>query len=353
MLDRRDAPLAPLTTLRLGGPARRLLTAYDEDSLVAAVRDAEGPLLVLGGGSNLVLPDEGFAGTVVRVAVHGLSAAADGDRVLITAAAGEDWDAFVALCVADRLVGVEALSGIPGQVGASPVQNIGAYGQEVAQTIASVRAYDRTAGEVVVLSAADCGFTYRHSAFKAEPERWVVLAVTFSLAVGESSAPVGYAELARALGVEVGATAPLSDVRDAVLRLRRGKGMVLDAADPDTRSAGSFFTNPRLSAAEAEDLRDRVLARCGPDVTAPAWPDGDGRVKVSAAWLIERSGFGKGHFDGPVGISGKHTLALVHRGGGTTADLLRVARAVRDGVRDAFGVELVNEPVIVGGQLAP
>ena len=353
VLDRRDAPLAPLTTLRLGGPAQRLLTAYAEPSLVAAVRDAEGPLLVLGGGSNLVLPDEGFDGTVVRVAVHGLSAAADGDRVLITAAAGEDWDAFVALCVADRLVGVEALSGIPGLVGASPVQNIGAYGQEVAQTISSVRAYDRTAGEVVTLTAAECGFSYRHSAFKAEPDHWVVLAVTFSLAVGDWSAPVGYAELARALGVEIGTSAPLSDVRDAVLRLRRGKGMVLDAADPDTRSAGSFFTNPRLSAPEAEDLRARVLTRCGPDVTVPEWPDGDGRVKVSAAWLIERSGFAKGHFDGPVGISSKHTLALVNRGGATTADLLQVARAVRDGVREAFGVELVNEPVIVGGQLSP
>lgn len=345
MLDRADVPLAPLTTLRLGGPARRLVTAYDEAEVVDVVRaaDAAGePLLVLGGGSNVVLPDEGFAGTVLRVAVHGLAAQAHGDRVHLTAAAGEEWESFTALCVADRLVGVEALSGIPGLVGASVVQNIGAYGQDVSQTVLQVRAYDRAAGDVVELTAAQCEFAYRQSAFKAAPGRWVVLAVTFGLGAGERSAPVGYAELARRLGVEVGERAPLAQVRDAVLALRRGKGMVLDAADPDTRSAGSFFTNPLLTGGQAEALR----ARAGKDV--PTWPEPDGRTKVSAAWLIEHSGFAKGAFDGPVGISGKHTLALVNRGGGTTADLLRVARAVRDGVREAFGVELVPEPVVVG-----
>jgi UDP-N-acetylmuramate dehydrogenase len=184
VLDRQDVPLAPLTTLRLGGPARRLVTAYDEASVVDVVRgcdDAGEPLLVLGGGSNVVLPDEGFPGTVVRVAVHGLAAEQDGDAVRLTAGAGEEWESFVALCVADRLAGVEALSGIPGLVGASPVQNIGAYGQDVSQTITAVRAYDRKAREVVVLSAPECGFSYRHSAFKAEPGRWVVLAVTFAL----------------------------------------------------------------------------------------------------------------------------------------------------------------------------
>ena len=348
MLDRADVPLAPLTTLRLGGPARRLVTAYDEQSVVDVVRaaDAAGePLLVLGGGSNVVLPDEGFAGTVLRVAVHGLQASPDGDRVLLTAAAGEEWESFVGLCVADRLVGVEALSGIPGLVGASVVQNIGAYGQDVSQTVVEVRAYDRQLGSVVVLSAQECEFAYRHSALKAQPGRWVVLAVTFSLGVGELSAPVGYAELARRLEVQVGDRAPLSAVREAVLALRRGKGMVLDAADPDTRSAGSFFTNPVLTAAQADALRGRA----GTDV--PTWPERDGHVKVSAAWLIEHAGFGKGAFEGPVGISSKHTLALVNRGGGTTADLVRVARAVRDGVQEAFGVELVPEPVVVGAAL--
>jgi UDP-N-acetylmuramate dehydrogenase len=354
VLERSDVPLAPLTTLGLGGPARVLVTAYDEAEVVSAVRraDAAGePVLVLGGGSNVVLPDEGFPGTVVRVAAHGLSARRDGDVVLLDAAAGEDWEAFVALCVADRLVGVEALSGIPGTVGGSPVQNIGAYGQEVAQTIRSVRAYDRRSGEVDVLTAEQCAFSYRHSAFKADPERWVVLAVQFALQEGELSTPIAYPELARALGVEVGERAPIGAVREAVLALRRGKGMVVDAADPDSRSAGSFFTNPLLDQAAAQAFRARVTERLGPDVRAPEYPAEDGKVKLSAAWLIERSGFAKGHGAGPVGISSKHTLALVHRGGGTTADLREVAREVRDGVRDSFGVELVPEPNVFGMQL--
>jgi UDP-N-acetylmuramate dehydrogenase len=351
VLDRANAPLAPLTTLRLGGPARRLVTVYDEAELVAAVRaadDAGEPLLVLGGGSNVVLPDEGVDGTVVRVAVRGLAGRRDGDRVLLDVAAGEDWEAFVATCVADRLVGVEALSGIPGLVGASPIQNIGAYGQDVSQTVTSVRAYDRRSGEIRELDPAACQFSYRHSAFKAEPGRWVVLAVQFGLAEGELSAPVRYAELARRLGVEIGERAPLAQVREAVLALRRGKGMVLDAADPDTRSAGSFFTNPVLSAEAYAAFEARVTERLGEGARPPAFPEPDGRVKTSAAWLIERAGFGKGAFDGPVGLSSKHTLALVNRGGGTTADLRRVAGEVRDGVRAAFGVELVPEPVVVG-----
>ena len=347
MLDRANVPLAPLTTLRLGGPARRLVTAYDEASVVEVVRscdDAGEPVLVLGGGSNVVLPDEGFAGTVVRVAVHGLSVEQDGDSVALTAAAGEEWESFVGLCVADRLAGVEALSGIPGLMGAGPVQNIGAYGQDVAQTVTAVRAYDRAAREIVELTAGQCAFSYRHSAFKAAPGRWVVLAVSFALTSSELSMPVAYAELARALGVGVGERAPLGEVSAAVLALRRGKGMVLDDADADTRSAGSFFTNPLLPAAQLAALRERA-----PEV--PTWPEPDGRTKVSAAWLIERSGFGKGHVDGPAGISSKHTLALVNRGGATTADLRRVAGAVRDGVRERFGIELVPEPVWVGDPL--
>ena len=350
MLDRPDVPLAPLTTLRLGGRARRLVTAYREQDVVAVVRAADEagtPLLVLGGGSNVVLPDEGVDGTVLRVAVHGLEAEQVGERVLLTAAAGEEWESFVGLCVADRLSGTEALSGIPGLVGGSVVQNIGAYGQDVSQTVVRVRAYDRSAGEVVELSLADCRFAYRDSVFKQEPGRWVVLAVVFDLGPGERSAPVGYAELARRLGVEVGERAPLSDVREAVLALRRGKGMVLDAADPDTRSAGSFFTNPLLTGAQLEDLRERVAGRCGDTVRSPEWAEPDGRTKVSAAWLVERAGFGKGAFDGPVGISTKHTLALVNRGGGRTSDLVRVARTIRDGVEQAFGVVLVPEPVMV------
>ncbi|MBC7372635.1 MAG: UDP-N-acetylmuramate dehydrogenase [Frankiales bacterium] len=343
MQERHNVPLAPLTTLRLGGRARRLLTAYDEAALLGALRAEDGPVLVLGGGSNVVLPDAGIDHLVVRIALHGLAAQPVGDRVLLTAGAGEDWDALVAHAVAEGLAGIEALSGIPGSVGASPVQNIGAYGQEVAQTVTSVRAYDRVADAVVELS--DCGFSYRQSLFKAEPDRWVVLAVTFALEPGALSAPVGYAELARALGIAVGDRAPLQAVRDAVLSLRKGKGMVIDPTDPDTRSVGSFFTNPRLSPEQLAAVQTLV------DAPVPSWPESDGSVKVSAAWLIERSGFAKGAFNGPVGISGKHPLALVHRGGGTSAALLAVARTVRDGVREAFGVELVNEPVIVGDRL--
>jgi UDP-N-acetylmuramate dehydrogenase len=332
VLVRQNAPLAPLTTLRLGGPAQTLVTAYDEDEVVEAVRSAPGPLLVLGGGSNVVLPDEGFAGTVVRVAARGLGVRRDGDQVLVDASAGEDWDALVASTVADGLAGFECLSGIPGLVGGTPVQNVGAYGQDVAQTTVQVRAYDRGTDQVVELT--NLGFAYRWSRFKAELDRFVVLGVTYRLRDDPLGGPVRYPELARSLGVEVGAQVPLADVRDAVLALRRSKGMVLDAADPDTRSAGSFFTNPLLDPADVP-------------AGAPAYPEPDGRVKVSAAWLIEQAGFGKGAFDGPVGISSKHTLALVNRGGGTTADLLRVARAVRDGVRERFGVDLVPEPVLV------
>ena len=336
MLEQTGVPLGPLTTLGLGGPAARLVTAYDEGELVEAVRAAGTGALVLGGGSNVVLPDEGIDGTVVRIASRGVRIERDSDGVVVEAAAGEDWDALVAQLVSDRLVGIEALAGIPGLVGATPVQNVGAYGQDVSQTITSVRAYDRVADDVVTLT--DCGFGYRWSRFKAEPGRWVVLAVTYRLDDEPLGREIRYPELARALGVEVGERVPVGEVRDAVLALRRGKGMVLDPADPDTRSAGSFFTNPLVAPGDVP-------------AGAPSYPDPDGRVKVPAAWLIEQAGFTKGAFDGPVGISSKHTLALVNRGGGTTADLLRVARAVRDGVQERFGIELVPEPVIVGNAL--
>ena len=346
MQESFGVPLAPLTTLGLGGPAERLVTATSEDEIVHAVREAPGDVLVLGGGSNVVIADAGFAGTVVRVANQGVTLTADADAngQLVAVAAGEDWDALVARCVAAGLAGLECLSGIPGLVGASPVQNIGAYGQDVAETVTQVRAYDRYAAEVVDLT--DCGFGYRWSRFKGQPARWVVLAVTYRLLEDPMSRPVRYAELARALGVEVGGQAPLAQVRAAVLALRRAKGMVLDPADPDTRSVGSFFTNPLLDADQYADLQRR-------GATPPAFPEPDGRVKISAAWLIENAGYRKGAFAGPAGISGKHTLALVNRGGARTTDLLRVADEVRRGVRAAFGVELTAEPVLVGVELSP
>jgi UDP-N-acetylmuramate dehydrogenase len=336
------APLAERTTLRLGGPARRLVEVDTEADLVDTVRelDAAGePLLVLGGGSNLVIADEGFDGTVVAVRTRGVRAESDlCGGAMVRVAAGENWDGLVERAVESGWVGIEALSGIPGLVGAVPIQNVGAYGQEVAETIASVRTLDRRTGQIRTVAAADCGFGYRWSRFKADPAAAVVLSTTFQFRLGDLGAPVRYPELARTLGVELGDRARAADVRRAVLRLRSSKGMVLDPSDHDTWSAGSFFTNPILDPEQAHELP--------PD--APRFAQPDGRVKTSAAWLIGRAGFEKGYGDGAVRLSTKHTLALTNRGGGSTAELLALAREVRAGVRAAFGVELVNEPVTVG-----
>jgi UDP-N-acetylmuramate dehydrogenase len=343
-----ERALADLTTLRLGGPAGRLLEAATEQEAVAAVRAADEagePLLVMSGGSNLVVADAGFPGTVLRIVTRGVRA--DGDRLEV--AAGEPWDPFVARCVAEGRAGVECLSGIPGSVGATPIQNVGAYGQEVSDTIVSVRAYERARARVLEIPAADCGFTYRSSAFKREPGHWVVLAVTFALVRRPHSEPVRYAELARALGIAEGETAPLPDVRGAVLALRRGKGMVIDPADPDSVSAGSFFTNPVLDADAFAALEERARERLGDDVRVPRFPQADGSVKTSAAWLIERAGFSRGHGDpATIAISAKHTLALTNRGSGTTAQLVALAREIAGGVDEVFGVRLDPEPVFVG-----
>jgi UDP-N-acetylmuramate dehydrogenase len=340
--------LAELTTLRLGGPAGRYVEAADEAAVVAAVRAADeagAPLLIVAGGSNLVVADAGFPGTVLRIATRGVRA--DGDR--LTVAAGEPWDPFVARCVAAGRAGVECLAGIPGSVGATPIQNVGAYGQEVSETIATVRAYDRAAGAVVELAPAECGFAYRSSRFKRAPGRWVVLEVAFDLQHAAASRPVRYAELAGALGIAVGETAPLAQVREAVLALRRRKGMVIDPADPDSVSAGSFFTNPVLDAAAFAALEARARERLGSEARPPRFPQADGTVKTSAAWLIERAGFARGHGDpATVAISGKHTLALTNRGAGTTDQLVALAREIAAGVEAAFGVRLEPEPVFAG-----
>jgi UDP-N-acetylmuramate dehydrogenase len=337
--------LAELTTLRLGGPAPAVLEAATEDVLVDVVRIADeggDPPLLVAGGSNLVVADEGVDRTVIRVLTQGVVVDLDScSGAMVTVQAGETWDAIVARAVDEEWVGVEALSGIPGSVGATPIQNVGAYGQDVAQTIASVRVFDRYDREIRTVAAADCGFTYRSSRFKAEPNRFVVLTVTFQFPLGDLGAPVAYAELARTLGVEIGARAPAARVREAVLELRRGKGMVLDADDHDTWSAGSFFTNPFLSATEAEAL----------PADAPRFVQPDGSVKTSAAWLIEKAGFSRGHGSGRVSLSTKHTLALTNRGGATTEELLALAREVRDGVHSAFGITLVPEPMLVGCEL--
>jgi UDP-N-acetylmuramate dehydrogenase len=387
--------LSGYTTLRLGGPAARFIEADADDQIVAIVRGADRdgePVLVLGGGSNLVVADEGFPGTVLHVATRGVSVTADRGEVTLAVAAGEDWDSLVERCAAEGLSGVECLSGIPGLAGATPIQNVGAYGQEVAETVVAVRAYDRVRDTVVELANADCGFGYRTSAFKrgtgagaggrtgaggragaggrggtgrraaldpaAATGRFVVLGVTFRLSADPLSAPVRYGELARALGVGEGDRVPLGEARAAVLALRRGKGMVLDPADPDTRSAGSFFTNPVLDLRQFAEVERRAAARPGAggedrgQARVPHFAAGDGLVKVPAAWLIEQAGFGKGYpGNGSARISSKHTLALTNPGGASTASLVALAREIRNGVRQVFGVELVSEPVLVGAGL--
>jgi UDP-N-acetylmuramate dehydrogenase len=347
---RENVPFSELTTLRLGGPARTLLEAADDEEAVDAVREAEaagGPLLMMAGGSNLVVADEGFPGTVVRVASRGVERRAEDGRVELDVAAGEPWDDMVALAVAEGLAGIECLSGIPGSTGATPIQNVGAYGQEVAETITAVRAYDRQAGEVRSLAPRECGFTYRSSAFKGSA-RHLVLGVSFALRRAGESSPIGYAGLARSLGVPEGAGAPLAEVREGVLALRRSKGMVIDPDDPDSVSAGSFFTNPILEVEDFARLEKRAAEQLGRGARPPRFSEPDGRVKTSAAWLIERAGFGRGYGDGRVRLSDKHTLAITNRGGGTAAELLALARELRDGVRSTFGVELVPEPSLVG-----
>ncbi|WP_300077468.1 UDP-N-acetylmuramate dehydrogenase [Propioniciclava sp.] len=354
--------LADHTTLRVGGPATRWVEATTTEELVAAVSDADAagePVLVLSGGSNVLVADAGFDGTVVHVATRGIvadggnfceydaDAVGDGGTpvscggILVEVAAGEPWDDFVAWAVRNELVGVEAMSGIPGAVGSTPIQNVGAYGQDVAQTIWSVRTWDRRLGEFKTFPNLDCRFAYRHSRFKAEPGRYVVVSVTFQFLQGDLSERIRYAELARRLGVEQGQRAPMTQVRETVLDLRRGKGMVLDPDDHDTWSAGSFFTNPLLDADAAAAL----------PAEAPRFVQPDGTVKSSAAWLIDHAGFGKGYGTPPATLSTKHTLALTNRGGATAADLVALAREVRDGVRDRFGVTLVPEPVFVGVEL--
>ncbi len=356
------APLAPLTTLELGGAARHLCTVADEASALEALRwaaDRDLPVFVLGGGSNVVAADAGFPGLVIRVALRGLSFASAGDRVHARVAAGEPWDDVVAETVRRGLAGLECLSGIPGLTGATPIQNVGAYGQDVAETIVSVRAVDRgvrgargvrsvpETSNVVELPAAACGFGYRDSAFKHSPDRWLVLGVTFALRT-DGVPSVRYPELAHALAARPGAPT-LAAVRDTVIALRRAKSMVIDPADPNRRSVGSFFMNPVVPTAEADRVVAQVVAEgiVADAATVPRFPAGAGQVKLSAAWLIERAGLNKGLRAGAVGISSRHTLALVHHGGGTTAELLAFADRVRDTVERRFGVRLQREPVLM------
>jgi UDP-N-acetylmuramate dehydrogenase len=366
--------LAGYTTLGLGGPARDFVSAGTEPGLIDAVRSADRagqPVLLLGGGSNLVVSDAGFPGTVIHVNTRGLhlaDAGAGADSVDVTVAAGEDWDDVVAATVAEGLAGLEPLSGIPGRAGATPIQNVGAYGREVAEVITQVRVYDRQEDQIRIIPNEACSFSYRTSLFKSgRPEslvqrppggpspaagqpRYVVLDVTFRLAKQPLSAPVRYAELAAELGVTLGEQAGTGEVRAAVIKIRTRKGMVLNPGDPDTRSAGSFFTNPVIPVGQLADVEAAAAARgAGP---VPRYPAGDGRVKLPAAWLIERAGFAKGYgAPAPARVSAKHTLALVNASHATTADLLALAREIVSGVQAAYGVTLTPEPILVGVSL--
>jgi UDP-N-acetylmuramate dehydrogenase len=361
--------LADYTTLGLGGPAKDFVSADTEQTLISSVRRADRagePVLLIGGGSNLVISDDGFPGTVVHVNTRGLTYVDVGDGVIdLTVAAGADWDNVVAASVAEGLAGLEPLSGIPGRAGATPIQNVGAYGREVAEVITQVRVYDRQTDQTRVIQNESCRFSYRTSLFKSgRPEsllarpgdtspgtaaqpRYLVLDVTFRLSRQPLSTPVRYAELATELGVRLGEQAAVGEVRAAVIKIRSRKGMVLNPGDPDTRSAGSFFTNPVITAAAFAEVEAAAAARGLAPV--PHYPAGDGMVKVPAAWLIERSGFTKGYgAPAPARLSAKHTLALVNTGEATTSDLLALAREIVTGVRAAYGVTLTPEPILIG-----
>jgi UDP-N-acetylmuramate dehydrogenase len=344
-----NVPLAALNTLGVGGAARWFVRAETVDDVAVArqwCEEQDIPWFVLGGGSNVVIADRGVDGLVLQIAMSGTTSSRDGDDSLMTVGAGESWDGFVEEAVSRGLAGVECLSGIPGTVGGTPIQNVGAYGQDVSSTIDHVTVYDCVDHTARAMRASECGFSYRMSRFKSVDEgRFVVCDVTFRLRPGPPTAT--YADVASYLKRADISSPTISLVREAVLRIRRSKGMVVDARDPDSRSVGSFFMNPVVAEAD----RERVASIAGE--RPPGFATGDGRVKIPAAWLIERAGFAKGHVDGAVGISTKHPLALVNRGGATAADVLRLARAVKRAVGDRFDVWLRPEPIFVGFDADP
>jgi UDP-N-acetylmuramate dehydrogenase len=339
-----NVALAPLTTLGIGGPARYFVDAPSEDTVLDAIHSAKRknlPMFVLGGGSNLLVSDRGFPGLVLKIGLTGIEWSTQGDRTVARVGAGEEWDRLVQLCVERDLAGSECLSGIPGSVGGTPVQNVGAYGQEVSEVLTSVRAYDRKADSIVDVSRDDCKFTYRSSLFNTvAKDRYVLLNVSYSFSRHGTPA-IRYPDVQKEFE---GKTEPtLMDVRNAVRRIRARKAMLLVEGDPDCRSAGSFFKNPIISEAEFASLESAL-----PNERIPRYPAAQGKVKTAAAWLIERAGFSKGYSLGPVGLSTKHTLALVNRGGASAEDLLRLAREIRNRVHENFGIKLIPEPVFLG-----
>lgn len=347
---KENEALAPRTTLGLGGRARFLVEAESDGDLVSALESGRARGLrvgILGGGSNVVVPDNGFPGVVIAMTSRGIAREADGDKVRVRARAGEPWDAFVAQMVRDGYQGLECLSGIPGLVGATPIQNVGAYGQEVMETITHVRVLERRTMKFSTLRADECGFAYRDSRFKREPDAFVVTEVTFSLTPG-APAKLSYAELQRRFAEAHAPEPTVENVRNAVLELRRAKSMVVDPKDPESRSAGSFFMNPIVEEAEAVRIVALATQRglVDPKRSVPVFPQPDGKRKLAAGWLIENAGIARGMQRGSVAVSKAHALALVHHGGGTTRELLALADEVRAKVREAWGVELVREPVL-------
>jgi len=337
--------LSNFTTLKVGGPANKIVHAHTEDELVEFVKAADEAgekVLILGGGSNLLISDAGFAGTVIRVESKGNALDYDAcSGGMIEVSAGEDWDKFVALTIEKGVADLESLSGIPGTVGGAPIQNIGAYGHEVSETIARVKAYDRRKGEITTFTNEQCQFSYRNSVFKAEAGRYVVLNVTFQLRKGEQSLPITYSELAKFLSINIGDRAPVAEVRNAVLKLRARKGMLIDSSDMNSNSAGSFFVNPILS----KEMADKLPS------DAPRWPQADGRVKTSAAWLMEHAGVNKGEKLAGAQISNKHVLALTNSGDATAGDIVKLAKMARAKVFEKFGVKLEAEVQLVGVDL--
>jgi UDP-N-acetylmuramate dehydrogenase len=348
-----NAPLRTMTTLGVGGPARYFAECKTGEALSAGVEWARSrglSLFVLGGGSNVVVADAGFAGLVLRVAIRGIETRFAGDRVILTAGAGEEWDQIVAMSVERGWAGLECLSGIPGRVGATPIQNVGAYGQETSEALLSLEALDLGTCELVEMSAGECEFGYRASRFKGrDRNRFIITRVTYNLIAGGKPA-IRYAELQRYLA-DHGARGPsLADARSAVLAIRRRKAMVIDPGDTDSRSVGSFFVNPVVTREEFERVKALAQTVAGAGEELPAFPAPGDRVKLSAAWLIERAGFRRGYSLGNVGTSTKHALAIINRGGATAREVMELKERIRNGVLEKFGVALTPEPIFVGFQ---
>jgi UDP-N-acetylmuramate dehydrogenase len=334
------ADLRDYTSLRVGGPAKKFVEVGTESEIIAAIEaSADTPILIIGGGTNILVADTGFEGTVIRITSHSMQSEIDAcSGATLTIGAGENWDEFVATTLERGFAGLETLSGIPGTVGAAPIQNIGAYGHEVSEFITRVRTYDRQAKSLKTFTNAECDFSYRNSHFKAHPGRYVVLDVQFNLRQGEMTTAITYAELAKKLGIEVGEKAPIAATRTAVLELRGAKGMLLNPSDRDSWSAGSFFTNPIVSKEIAAKLPEG----------APQWPTSDGLVKTSAAWLIENSGVHKGDSYGGARVSTKHVLALTNAGNATATDIAELAKSAQQSVFEKFGITLEAEVNLVG-----